>query len=177
MCFKEAKTSHWDWAQQGSGFAAITLCLWGTGGSESWVLISHAVFGYLYSGFIILNSLLQRRQRKGVRFPCYVHWKDVDSELCLLPTWCRLRRNNLIAFWDRWSCLKEVNCFCQEVYDHMVEFSGSWGFSGCASGVCFCVSSQPSPACQLHRQPLEVVILTSAHAGAQSPQECVQQLT
>lgn len=58
-----------------------------------------------------------------------------------------------------------------------MEFSGSCGFSGCVFDVCFCVSSQPSPACQLHRQPLEVVILTSAHDGAQSAQECVQQLT
>lgn len=32
----------------------------------------------------------------------------------------------------------------------------------------FGVSSQPSPACQLHRQPLEVLMLTSAHAGEQS---------
>lgn len=41
----------------------------------------------------------------------------------------------------------------------------------------FGVSSQSSPACQLHRQPLEVLILTSVHVGEQSAEECVQQLT
>lgn len=126
----------------------------------------------LSSGFIMLNSLLQRRQRKGVRFSCNVHWKDVDSELCSSNREGR-RRTFLIASWDTWSYLKGGNCLCQEVDDHVVEVSGGCcGFSG-SFCVCFCCFLKPSPASQLNRQPLEVLILTSAPAAEQSAEECV----
>lgn len=58
-----------------------------------------------------------------------------------------------------------------------MEFSGGVAFLLVFLVLVFGVSSQPSPACQLHRQPLEVLMLTSAYAGEQSAEECVQQLT
>lgn len=146
--------------------------LWGTGWSDSCVLISHAIFGYLpIFRIYYVEFTFTKKAKKGCEI--FIQCPLERCRLRVVSPSNRVRRSFLIAFWDTWSDLKGGNCFCQEVDDHVVEVSrGRCGFPGC-----FWCFLQPSPASQLLRQPLEVLILTSAPAAEHSAGECVQQLT